>query len=47
MNTFLRDQIMRIMQGCKGRASAMPRKVLLAELRLNHPTLTDRDCREL
>ena len=47
MNTFLRDQIMRIMQGCKGRANAMPRKVLLAELRLYRPTLTDRDCREL
>lgn len=47
MNTFLRDQIMRIMQGCKGRANAMPRKVLLAELRLYRPKFTDRDCREL
>ena len=47
MNTFLRDQIMRVMQGCKGRANAMPRKTLLAELRLFRPTFTDRDCREL
>jgi len=47
MNTFLRDQIMRVMQGCKGWANAMPRKVLLAELRLFRPTFTDRDCREL
>ena len=47
MSTFLRDQIMRIMQGCRGRANAMPRKVLLAELRLFRPTFTDRDCREL
>jgi hypothetical protein len=47
MSIFIRDQIMRIIQGCKGRANAMPRKVLLAELRLYRPTLTDRDCREL
>ena len=47
MNTFLRDQIMRAMQGHKGRTNAMPRKVLLAELRLYRPSFTDRDCREL
>lgn len=47
MNTFLRAQIMRVMQGHKGRINAMPRKVLLAELRLYRPALTDRDCREL
>jgi len=47
MNTFLRDQIMRVMQGCKGRANAMPRKTLLAELRPYRPKFTDRDCREL
>jgi len=46
MNTFLRDQIMRVMQGCKGRANAMPRKTLLAELRLFRPKFTDRECRE-
>jgi len=47
MKTFLRDQIMRVMQGHRGRANAMPRKVLLAELRLYRPSFTDRDCREL
>ena len=46
MNTYLRNEIMRIMQGHKGRANAMPRKVLLAELRLYRPSFTDRDCRE-
>jgi len=47
MNIFFRDQIMRVMQGHRGRANAMPRKVLLAELRLYRPSFTDRDCREL
>ena len=47
MSVFLRDQIMRVMQGHRGRANAMPRKVLLAELRLYRPSFTDRDCREL
>jgi len=47
MSVFLRDQIMRVMQGHKGRANAMPRKLLLAELRLYRPSLTDRDGREL
>ena len=47
MSVFLRDQIMRIMQGHRGRENAMPRKVLLAELRLYRPSFTDRDCREL
>jgi len=47
MNTYLRNEIMRIMQGHKGRINAMPRKVLLAELRLYRPSFTDRDCREL
>lgn len=47
MSVFLRDQIMRVMQGHRGRVNAMPRKVLLAELRLYRPSFTDRDCREL
>jgi hypothetical protein len=47
MSIFLRDQIMRVMQGHKGRANAMPRKVLLAELRLFVPKLSDHECREL
>ena len=47
MSIFFRDQIMRAMQGHRGRANAMPRKVLLAELRLYRPSFTDRDCREL
>ena len=46
-NVFLRDQVMRVMQGHRGRAAAMPRKVLLEELRLFRPKFTDRDCREL
>jgi len=47
MNVFLRDHVMRVMQGHKGRANAMPREVLLAELRLFRPKFTDRECREL
>lgn len=47
MNTYLRTEIMRVMQGHRGRDNAMSRKVLLAELRLYRPSLTDRDCREL
>jgi len=47
MSVFLRNQVMRIMQGHRGRANAMPRKALLAELSLFRPRFTDRECREL
>ena len=51
MNTFLRNQIMVVMQGCKGRANAMPRKVLLSILALHfleHPLIElERDMREI
>jgi len=46
MNTFLRDQIMRIMQGHRGRVNAMLRRDLLAHLQLFRPTLSDREMRE-
>ena len=51
MNNFLRNQIMRVMQGHHGRANAMPRKVLLAILALHfpeHPLIElERDMREI
>ena len=47
MNTFLRDQIMRVMQGHRGRASAMPRDKLWEQLKLFKPDLNDRDFRKL
>jgi hypothetical protein len=47
MSVFLRGQIMRVMQGHKGRANAMPRRDLLEHLRLYRIGLSDRECREL
>ena len=47
MNTYLRNEIMRIMQGHKGRVNAMPRKDLLAHLQLFRPKLNDREMRDI
>jgi len=47
MNTYLRNEIMRIMQGHKGRINAMTRKDLMAHLQLFRPTLSDREMREI
>jgi len=47
MNTFLRDRVMRIMSGHRGKLNAMNRRDLLAHLQLFRPTLNDREMREL
>ena len=47
MSAFLHDEVMRVLQGHKGRLAAMPRKDLLAHLRLFRPTLDDRGMREI
>ena len=47
MNAFLRNEIMRVMQGHKGRVDAMTRKDLMAHLQLFRPTLSDREMREI
>jgi len=47
LNTFIRDQVMRIMSGHRGRSNALSRRDLLAHLQLFRPTLSDREMREL
>lgn len=47
MNAFLFDEVMRVLQGHKGRVNTMLRKDLLAHLRLFRPKMDDRGMREI
>jgi hypothetical protein len=47
MSDYLRNEIMRVLQGHRGRPNAMPRDRLMEALKLFKPELNDRDFRKL